>query len=68
VLELEDGTFIHIVTPAETGNRDALTGSTAFKAFSSTVEDRQVAPSQRTWARVVGNYRMMAEPAMAEPA
>jgi hypothetical protein len=55
VVEAGEGEFFHIVqaTPAAL---EVLQAMPAFRAFSSTVSDRQETPSDRRDARVVGSY------------
>jgi hypothetical protein len=55
VVEADEGEFFHIVqaTPAAI---EALQAMPAFRAFSTTVGDRQVAPSERRDAKMVGSY------------
>jgi hypothetical protein len=55
VVEAGEGEFFHIVetTPAAP---DIFRNLPAFRDFSTTVGDRQVAPSNKRDARVVGSY------------
>ena len=55
VVEAGEGEFFHIVdaTPAALEKLQALS---AFRAFSTTAEERQAAPSTRREASVVGSY------------
>lgn len=59
VVEAGEGEFFHIVegTPAAFEILQALP---AFRDFSGTVSDRQVAPSDRREAKVVGSYGTLA--------
>jgi hypothetical protein len=66
VLELADGTFVHVVgTPAGETAR-ALTETPAFRAFASTLVERQVAPAERWPATIVGNWQMLGEASAAD--
>ena len=42
-------------------NMPELTGLAAFKAFSADHADRRATPVVRSPARIIGNYRMLAE-------
>ena len=55
VVETGEGEFFHVVegTPAAF---EVLQALPAFRDFSGTVADRQVAPSDRRDAKVVGSY------------
>lgn len=55
VVEAGEGEFFHMVE-ASTAALEALQAMPAFRDFSSTVGDRQAAPSTRRDARVVGSY------------
>ena len=57
VLELGDGTFLHLVDAAPGEN--AITSLPAFKAFSSGVKDRQQDQLESGEVKIVGNYRML---------
>ena len=61
VLELEDGTFLHIVATPPGADARSLTGTTAFKAFAAGVGERQEGPPVRLPARVVGQWGMLRE-------
>ena len=56
-LQLEDGTFIHIVD-RDSGS-DPFEHNAAFKAFTAGLGGRQDEPTVRQPARVVGQYRML---------
>jgi hypothetical protein len=60
VLELEDGTFMHLVATPDAPVENPIPRLGAFKAFTANIGDRQVAPAQSVPAKVVGNYRMLA--------
>jgi hypothetical protein len=60
VLEVEDGTFMHLVARPDDSVVNPITGLSAFKAFSADVRDRQLAPAQSVPAKVVGSYQMLA--------
>lgn len=55
VVEAGDGEFFHIVE-ATPSALEALQALPAFQEFSASVGDRQVAPSNRRDAKVVGSY------------
>lgn len=59
VLELDNGEFIHVVGHDQ--DSSAITGLPAFKAFSADHEDRRATPVVRSSAKIIGNYRMLAE-------
>ncbi len=59
VLELDNGEFIHIV--GQDKDSSAITGLAAFKAFSADHAERRSTPVVRSPARIVGNYRMLAD-------
>lgn len=58
VLELEDGEFVHLVMDE---GESPLPKLAAFKAFTAHHPDRRSTPISRSPAKVVGNYRMIAE-------
>jgi len=66
VLELENGEFVHLVSLDE--GSSSLTGLDAFKAFSADHAERRSGPLSRSAAKIVGNYRMLADANEAVPA
>ncbi|MDB5562737.1 MAG: hypothetical protein JWN11_2155 [Hyphomicrobiales bacterium] len=60
VLELEDGTFMHLVASPDDPVENPIPRLSAFKAFTANIGDRQFAPALSVPAKVVGNYRMLA--------
>jgi hypothetical protein len=56
VLRLEDGTFVHVVTLADEGAPNPISGIDAFQAFQKGVRDRWVEQPQASAATVVGSY------------
>ncbi|TIQ31545.1 MAG: hypothetical protein E5X48_27355 [Mesorhizobium sp.] len=66
VLELGNGEFVHIVG-YETDS-SALTELKAFKAFGADHAGRRSTPLVRSVAKIVGNYRMLANADQAVPA
>lgn len=58
VLELEDGEFVHVVMDE---GESPLPKLSAFKAFTAHHADRRSTPVSRSPAKLVGNYRMIAE-------
>ncbi|MER8610647.1 hypothetical protein [Mesorhizobium sp. M0220] len=59
VLELDDGSFVHIV--GQNGVSSALTELAAFKAFAENHAERRSTPAMRSPVKVIGNYRMLAD-------
>jgi hypothetical protein len=59
VLRTGDGTFVHVVSYDDDGDRDSLTGLPAFAKFVDGGEERRIAPPERAAVTVVGNYRML---------
>lgn len=59
VLRLDDGSFIHMAVTDDDG--DVLTQRPAFQAFVEHADERRNAPPLRGDAKIVGNYRMLAE-------
>ena len=57
-LQLEDGTFIHLVEG--NGAYDLPARNAAFKEFVAGPKERQSEPTVRQPARLVGQYRMLA--------
>lgn len=55
VVETVTGEFFHIVEGSPAAF-ETLQAMPAFKAFSSTVGERQMAPSMRREARIIGSY------------
>ena len=66
VLELENGEFVHLV--GQDKDSSSLTGLDAFKAFSADHVERRSGPLSRSAAKIVGNYRMLADANEAVPA
>lgn len=58
VIESERGEFLHIVEGSPAAF-EALQAMPAFKAFSGTVGERQVEPSTRRDARIIGSYGVL---------
>lgn len=58
-LDLGEGQFVHIVD-TEPG-ADGLATLAAFQAFVSDIESRCLEKPARSAARVIGDYRMLAE-------
>lgn len=58
VLELDSGEFVHVVS--EEGE-SPLPKLTAFKAFTAHHAERRSTPISRSPAKIVGNYRMIAD-------
>ena len=59
---LDDGvSFLHVVSHAEEGGRNALTSLPAFQAFSSGVKDRCVDPPKRVGLTEIGSYAFFAD-------
>jgi hypothetical protein len=59
VLELEDGSFAHLVARPEDSGPNPLLALPAFQAFIANGSERHAAPSKSAIAKVVGNYRML---------
>jgi hypothetical protein len=57
VLELEDGSFIHLVEATE--GDASITGLPAFKAFAEAGRELRSEQPQLSAAKVVGNYRVL---------
>jgi hypothetical protein len=57
VLELEDGSFIHLVEAAE--GDASITGLPAFKVFAEGGRELRSEPPQLSAVKVVGNYRVL---------
>ncbi|RUT95932.1 hypothetical protein EOD23_31565 [Mesorhizobium sp. USDA-HM6] len=66
VLELDNGEFVHIVGYEK--DSSALTELAAFKAFGADHAERRSTPLARSPAKIVGNYRMLANVGEAVPA
>lgn len=60
VLELEDGSFAHLVARPEGSGPNPLLALATFQAFIADSSERHAAPAKSATARVVGNYRMLA--------
>jgi ABC-type uncharacterized transport system ATPase component len=60
-LELEDGEFIHVVGMPDGDSTSPLPRLAAFRAFTEGHAERRSAPVMRSPAKVVGNYRMLAD-------
>ena len=60
VLELEDGSFAHLVATPENAGPNPLLALVAFRAFVANSSERQAAPAKPAAAKVVGNYKMLA--------
>jgi hypothetical protein len=58
VLQLDDGTFIHLVDGD--GSYDPSAKNAAFKDFVAGLKERQAEPTVRKSAQLVGQYRMLA--------
>ena len=65
VLRTGDGTFIHIVSYDEDGDRDSITGLPAFAKFLDGADERRVDAPERVAVTVVGNYRMLDDAAVS---
>ena len=61
VLEAEDGTFVHFVTLPTDPENNPMRSIAAFRAFTANGRERQVDEPVVKSARIVGNYRMLAE-------
>lgn len=59
VLELEDGSFAHLVARPENAGPNPLQALPAFQAFAANSSERQTTPAKPA-AKVVGNYKMLA--------
>ncbi|TIR23055.1 MAG: hypothetical protein E5X34_14500 [Mesorhizobium sp.] len=66
VLELENGEFVHLVGYDK--DSSALTELDAFKAFGAEHAGRRSTPLVRSPAKIIGNYRMLAQVDEAVPA
>jgi hypothetical protein len=62
VLELDDGSFIHVVEAPDDPDANPISGLAAFKAFSATIRDRLAAPPTLRNATVVGSYGSISSP------
>jgi quinol monooxygenase YgiN len=62
VLEAEDGRFLHIVETSDPAALEALRSTPAFRTFTGTVGDRQVAPPTTTAVTLVGRYGILEQP------
>jgi len=63
VVRLGDGNFFHLVATDSGEAPNPITGLDAFKTFQGGVRDRCLEPPQSGEVTVVGNYRMLDEPA-----
>ncbi|RWB79202.1 MAG: hypothetical protein EOQ50_00580 [Mesorhizobium sp.] len=66
VLELDTGEFVHVVGYDK--DSSALTELDAFKVFGADHAARRSTPLVRSPAKIVGNYRMLAQVDEAVPA
>jgi quinol monooxygenase YgiN len=62
VLEADDGRFFHIVETSDAAALEALRSTPAFRTFTGTVGDRQVAPPTTTTVTIVGRYGSLEQP------
>jgi len=60
-LWLEDGSFVHFFEAEAGEGAFSMPSLKAFRAFQSGIRDRTIEPPQAGEAKVVGNYRMLAE-------
>lgn len=58
VLQLGDGTFLHLVDHLGESGPNPLAELSAFKRFTAGVGARQLVPAVTSEARLVGNYRV----------
>lgn len=62
VLDLQDGSFLHVVAAGENKDTSPLTGTAAFRAFTVDHADRRSGEVNRSEAAIIGNYKMLSEP------
>jgi len=62
-LRLGDGSFIHFVATESSEGANPITSLDAFRAFQGGIKDRCLELPQSSDVTIVGNYRVLGEPA-----